>query len=86
MERETDISRIQVPEGYELVKKPDPRQSIMDEIARLETELAKMQPPTEEELIEVGKQYHEYYMLDNSLNDYKESLNYGSSSGDNIKR
>ena len=74
MERETDISRFEVPEGYELVKKPDPRQRILDEIARLERELAFMQPPTDEELIEAGRQYHEYYIIKDCLIHYKKTI------------
>ena len=74
MERETDISRFEVPEGYELVRKPDPRQRILDEITRLERELARMQPPTEDELIEVGRMHHPYYQIMEILNHYKEGI------------
>lgn len=59
---EADVKNIDLPKGYEIVKKPDPRERILDEIARLETELGQIQPPTDEELIEVGKMHHPYYM------------------------
>lgn len=64
-----DAGNVIVPEGYELVKKPDPNQAILDEIARLEEQLAQMSEPDEKELIELGRISHPYYYLRNSLDD-----------------
>lgn len=71
---EADVKNIDLPDGYEIVKKPDPRERILDEIARLETELAFMQPPTDEELIEVGRMYHPYYQIEEAIAIYKTDL------------
>ena len=58
-----DIKNLSLPEGYEIVKKPDPNQVILDEIARLEEQLAQMSEPDEKELIEYGRMFHPYYEL-----------------------
>lgn len=58
-----NIENLSLPEGYEIVKKPDPNQAILDEIARLEEQLAQMSEPDEKELILYGKMSHPYYDL-----------------------
>ena len=57
-----EAGNVIVPEGYELVKKPDPNQAILDEIARLEEQLAQMSEPDEKELIEWAMVTHPYYV------------------------
>jgi len=66
-----DIKNLSLPEGYEIVKKPDPNQAILDEIARLEEQLAQMSEPTMEELIEFGKMFHPYYQTINQINELR---------------
>lgn len=58
-----NIENLSLPEGYEIVKKPDPNQAILDEIARLEEQLAQMSEPDEKELIEWARGTHPYYTL-----------------------
>jgi len=62
-----EAGNIIVPEGYELIKKPDPNQAILDEIARIEEQLEGMKEPDEKELIEFARTFHPYYQLLNQL-------------------
>jgi len=72
-----EAGNVIVPEGYELVKKPDPKQAILDEITQLESMLADIKEPSNEELIELGKMHHPYYDLQNRLQLLNEQLEYG---------
>ena len=57
---ETDINRLELPEGYRLVREKTKTEKIADmkaEITRLEVE----QEPSDAELIEFGKEMHPYY-------------------------
>ena len=69
-----DIKNLSLPEGYEIVKKPDPNQAILDEIARLEEQLEGMSKPTDEELLVWAKECHPYYVLNRELEIYKNMI------------
>jgi len=69
-----EADNIIVPEGYELIKKPDPNQAILDEIARLEEQLAQMSEPNEKELIELGKSIHPFYYLTEQIESLRKLL------------
>ena len=69
-----EAGNIIVPEGYELIKKPDPNQAILDEIARIEAQLEGMSKPTDEELLVWAKECHPYYVLNRELEIYKNMI------------
>ncbi len=66
-----DAGNVIVPQGYELVKKPDPNQTILDEIARVEAQLEGMSKPTDEELLAWAKDCHPYYVYNRELEIYR---------------
>lgn len=79
------IAQIEVPEGHEIVKDTEtgawvirPVESKADKIAAriatLETELAGMTEPTDQELIEEGKMMHPYYMVKEEIEMLKGSV------------
>lgn len=70
LEFDTD-GNIIIPEGFEIYIKEDPQQVRLNRIAELEAELSEMTEPSDEELIELGKSFHDYYILKMNIEQYK---------------
>ena len=66
--------QIIIPDGYELYKVPTRLERLHAEIKRLEKELEGMKEPTQEELIEEGRDRHYYYEIIRMLDFYNKDL------------
>jgi len=66
---------VEVPENIEIYKIPDRQEVLEDQKKKLEEMKEEMTEPTEEELIEQGKESHEYYMLKEELRLIEEQIN-----------
>ena len=54
-----------IPEGFEIYIKEDPEHKRLERIAELEATLGE--EPTDEELINLGKQYSSYYLYQDEI-------------------
>ena len=69
--KENSKGEKEVPAKFEIYIKQDPEELRLERIAKLEAELQKLTKPTDEELIELGKAFHLFYMLGNDLKGLK---------------
>lgn len=66
-----DIDTIDIPEWYELVKKDEVivEEKRVEEKIEMQKILDTLSEPTDEELIQYGKQFHPYYELLHKINE-----------------
>ena len=57
---ETDINRLELPEGYRLVREKTKAERVK-ELEAEKDKLLQSKPPDDKELIEFGKEVHPYY-------------------------
>lgn len=58
-----------IPDGIEIYIKPNPEEIKLNRITKIQEELSKLTEPTDEELIDLGKSSHPYYLLLDELNE-----------------